>query len=143
MAITQAMCTTFKQEAMQGVHNLSAIGGDVFKLALYTSSANLSETTTVYTSVGEVTSGAGYTAGGNALTNLGVLYSGTIAYTSFGDLSFPSSTITAFGALIYNSTKANKAVAVINFGSNKSSLNSTFTVRFPPNNATSAIIRFD
>lgn len=143
MAIIQSMCTSFKQEVMQGVHNLNAVGGDTFKLALYTSNAVLTPATTIYSPLNEVPASGTYVAGGGVLTNGGVLSSLTTAYAGFLDISFTSASITAFGALIYNSSRGNKAVAVINFGANKTSLNSTFTVRFPPYNATSAIIRID
>jgi hypothetical protein len=143
MAIIQAMCNSFKKEALQGLHNFDVVGGDTFKLALYTNAADLSAATTVYTASGEVAASGSYVAGGGALVNGGVTYTGTTAFVNFEDLSFTGTTITAFGALIYNFSKGNRAVAVLNFGANKTSISSTFTVRFPPDNATSAIIRFD
>lgn len=141
MAITQAICATFKSELLAGVHDFAASGGDTFKLALYTSAANLSSATTVYTSSGEVSSsGTGYTAGGKTLTNLGITLSGTTAYIDFSDVEWTSATFTTAGALIYNATKGNKAVAVFNFGGNYSVSSGTFTLVFPPPSATTAVI---
>jgi hypothetical protein len=139
-AITQALCTSFKQELMQALHDFTASTGNVFKIALYTSAATLGAATTAYSSTNEV-SGTGYTAGGAALTNVTPTTSGTTAYTDFADVSWASSTITARGALIYNSTNANRAVCVLDFGADKSSSNGTFTVVFPTPDATNAIIR--
>lgn len=140
MAITQAVCASFKQETLEGVHNFSATGGDTFYIALYTSSANLSSYTTVYTSIGE-TSGTGYTAGGQMLTNLGVTLSGATAYTSFDDITWSGAFISAAGALIYNASKSNKAVAVLNFGGTYTST-VDFSVTLPPNTSTTALIGF-
>ena len=151
MAITQAMATSFKAEILLGVHDFRATGGDTFKLALYTSAATLDATTTAYTATNEV-SGAGYTAGGGTLTNLGgAVTSGTTAYTDFNDLTFTSATITARGALIYNTTPSaqsnsntaltNPAVAVLDFGSDKTSTAGDFTIIFPTAAASTAIIR--
>lgn len=140
MAITQAMCTSFKVELLQGVHNFTTSTGDVFKIALYTSSANLDSTTTVYTTTNEV-SGTGYTAGGNTLTNVTPTSSGTTAFTDFDDTTWSTATITARGALIYNSTESNKAVAVLDFGSDKTSTAGNFTIVFPTADASNAIIR--
>ena len=139
MAITQALASSFKQELLQGVHNFSASTGDTFKIALYTSSATLSSATTAYTTSGETT-GTGYTAGGQTLTNLGVSLSGTTAYLSFNDVTWTTATITAAGALIYNSSKSNKAVAILSFGGSYSSTAGNFTVTFPANTSTTAII---
>jgi hypothetical protein len=141
MAITQALCTSFKVEILQGIHNFTASTGDVFKLALYTSSANLDATTTVYTSSNEVANSGTYTAGGGALTNITPTSSGTTAFLDFADISFTSATITARGALIYNSSKSNRAVAVLDFGSDKISTTGTFTVQFPTADASNAIVR--
>ena len=136
MAITQTTCTSFKVELLTGTHNFSS---DTFKIALYTGSATLGADTTVYSSTNEV-SASGYTAGGNTLTvSTTPTSSGTIAYVSFSNTSW-SSALTARGALIYNSSKSNKAVAVLDFGADKTST-STFTVTFPAANATSAIVR--
>jgi hypothetical protein len=143
MAIVQAPCTSFKQELAQGVHNFSAVGGDTFKLALYTSAAVLGASTTVYTTTGEA-SGTGYTAGGLVLTNLGVSTSGSIAYFSFvSPATFTGVTLTCRGALIYNSSKSNKAVCVLNFGDDISAAGQNIQVTFPPVNASSAIIRIN
>lgn len=136
MAITQTTCTSFKVELLTGTHDFSS---DTFKIALYTGSATINADTTVYTTPNEV-SAAGYTAGGNTLTvSTTPTSSGTIAYVSFSNTSW-SSALTARGALIYNSSKSNKAVAVLDFGADKTST-STFTVTFPAADATSAIVR--
>lgn len=151
MAISQAMCTSFKGELLLGVHDFRVTGGDTFKIALYTSSATLDATTAAYTASNEV-SGTGYTAGGQNLTNLGgAVTSGTTGYTDFNDATWSSATITARGALIYNSTPSaqsnsntaltNPAVAVLDFGSDKSSTNGDFTIIFPTAAASTAIIR--
>ena len=147
MAITQAMCTSFKTELLQGVHNFyngsgggSAGTGATFKLALYTSSATLDATTTAYATTNETT-GTNYTAGGNSLTNVTPTSSGTTAFTDFADTTFSTSTITARGALIYNSTQSDKAVAVLDFGSDKSSSSGDFTIQFPTADSSNAIIR--
>ena len=143
MAITQSVTTSFKLEALEGIHNL-AVGGDTFKIALYAQSANLNSSTTVYSSTGEI-SGTGYTAGGATLTNLGVTTSGTLAYSSWADVSWPGSVFTAAGALIYNASKGNKTVAILNFGGAYTANGSLpyFTVTFPPNAPTTAIIIFN
>lgn len=140
MAISQAMCTSFKVELLQGVHNFTASTGDTFKIALYTSSATLGATTTVYTTSNEVV-GTGYTAGGNTLTNVTPTSSGTTAFTDFADTTWSTATITARGALIYNSTETNKAVCVLDFGSDKTSTAGSFTIVFPTADASNAIIR--
>lgn len=147
MAISQSLCTSFKVEALNGIHAFgttvvrAATTPDTFKIALYTSSAVLNATTTAYTAVHEVPSTGNYTAGGNTLTVIAPTSSGTTAYLDFADSSWLVSTITANGALIYNSTQGNKAVAVLAFGGDKSSSNGDFTVQFPPADATNAIIR--
>lgn len=141
MAITQAMCTSFKVELLQGIHDFTASTGDVFKLALYTSSATLGATTTVYSSSNEVSASGSYSAGGGSLTNITPTASGTTALTDFDDLSFTSATITARGALIYNSSESNKAVAVLDFGGDKISTAGTFTIQFPAATSSDAIIR--
>jgi hypothetical protein len=137
MAIAQAMCSSFKQQILLGEHDMDT---DTFKIALYTSAATLSAATTVYSTSDEVV-GTGYTAGGNTLTGATVSLSGTTAFVDFSDSSWTTATITARGALIYNSSKANKAVAVLDFGSDKISTGGTFTVQFPVNDASSAIVR--
>lgn len=140
MSISQAMCTSFKTELLTATHDFSASGGDTFKLALYSSTASLGASTTAYTSTGEV-SGTGYSATGSALTNVAPTSSGTTAFTDFDDLTFASSTITARGCLIYNSTDSNKAVCVLDFGSDKTSTSGDFTIQFPTADASNAIIR--
>lgn len=135
------LCTSFKVELLKGVHNFSASGGDVFKIALYTNSASFTAATTAYTATNEV-SGAGYTAGGLALTNIEPTSSGTTAFVDFADATWTSSTITARGALIYNSSAVgNPAVAVLDFGADKSSDTGDFTVVFPVGDASNAIVR--
>ena len=141
MAITQAMCTSFKVELLQGVHNFTTSTGDVFKLALYTSSATLGASTTAYSATNEVANSGTYSAGGGTLTNITPTASGTTALTDFDDLSFTSATITARGALIYNSSDSNKAVAVLDFGGDKISTAGTFTIQFPAATSSDAIIR--
>lgn len=138
MAITQAMCSSFKQQILLGEHDLDT---DVLKIALYTSAATLGASTTVYTTSDEVANGNGYTTGGNTLAGATVSLSGTTAYVDFSDTTWAASTITARGALIYNSSKSNKAIAVLDFGGDKTSTNGNFTIQFPTNDASSAIIR--
>ena len=145
MAITQAMCTSFKQELLQAKHDFTASTGHDFKIALFTSSATLDASTTDYAVTNEV-SGTGYTAGGAALTNVTPTTSGTTALTDFDDVTFSSSTITANGALIYNTTAGDgssttEAVCVLAFGGDKSSTNGDFTISFPSADASNAIIR--
>ena len=141
MAITQAMATSFKSELLTAEHDFTNSTGDTFKIALYTSSATLGATTTAYSSTNEV-SGTGYTAGGASLTNVTPTTSGTTAYTDFADVTWSSSTITANGALIYNDTHSgNAAVAVLAFGTDKSSSAGDFTIVFPTADASNAIIR--
>jgi VCBS repeat-containing protein len=148
MAITQAMCTSFKVELLSGGHNFnstnvarSANTADTFKIALYTSSATLDATTTGYTASNE-TSGTGYSAGGNTLTiSDAPQSSSTTAFLSFSDSTFSSATITARGALIYNSTNSDTSVAVLDFGGDKTSTAGDFTIVFPTADASNAIIR--
>jgi len=142
MAITQAMCTSFKKELLEGTHNFKNSGGSTFKLALFTSSATLSAATTAYATTNEVSSsGTNYTAGGNALTRVDPSTSGTTALTDFADLTFSTATITANGALIYNSSASDKAVIVLAFGGDKTSTAGDFTIQFPTADASNAIIR--
>ena len=149
MAIAQAMCTSFKQELLEGVHNFKNSGGDTFKLALYaegsggksSTTATLGATTTALVTTGEVASSGTYATGGGTLTRVDPTTSGTTAFTDFADLSFTTATITAMGALIYNSTDSNKAVCVLDFTSNKTSTSGTFTIQFPTADASNAIIR--
>ena len=140
MAISQAMCTSFKKELLEAVHNFKNSGGDTFKIALYTSSASLGAATTAYSTTNEI-SGTGYTAGGNTLTRVDPSSSGTTGFTDFADTTWSSATITARGALIYNSSDSNKAVAVLDFGADKSSTSGDFTIQFPAADASNAIIR--
>lgn len=141
MAISQAMCTSFKVELLDAVHNFGA-GGDTFKIALYTSSATLGATTTAYSTSNEVPSTGNYVAGGNTLVVSVVPTStGTTAYLSFDNTTWSNATITARGALIYNSSKSDKAVAVLDFGSDKTSTDGDFTINFPTADASNAIIR--
>ena len=140
MALTQAMCTAFNKEILEAVHNFKLSGGDTFKIALFTSSASLDATTTAYSTSNEV-SGAGYSAGGNTLTRIDPATSGTTAFTDFANTTWSSATITARGAVIYNSTDSDKAVAVLDFGSDKSSSSGDFTIQFPTADSSSAIIR--
>lgn len=138
MPITQAMCSSFKQQLLLGEHDMDT---DTFKIALYTSAATLDASTTVYTTSNEVATGGGYTAGGNTLSGATVSLSGTTAFVDFSDTTWSASTITARGALIYNSSKSNKAVAVLDFGSDKTSTSGDFTIQFPANTAADAIVR--
>lgn len=140
MAITQAVCTSFKQELLTATHDFTNGTGDAFKIALFTSSATLGASTTAYSTSNEVV-GSGYTAGGNTLTNVTPTSSGTTAFTDFADTTWSSATITARGALIYNSTDADKAVVVLDFGSDQSSTAGDFTIQFPTADASNAIIR--
>ena len=155
MAITQAMCTSFKAEIMLAVHDFRATGGDTFKIALYTSAASIDANTTAYTATNEVT-GTNYTAGGNSLTNLGVVTSNNTAstgvgFTDFSDTTWTNATITARGALIYNTTPSansnanttltNAAVCALDFGSDKTSTAGDFTIIFPAATNSAAIIR--
>jgi hypothetical protein len=137
MAITQAMCNSFKTELLGGTHDLDT---DTIKIALFTSSATLGASTTAYSTTNEV-SGTGYTAGGNTLAGAAISLSGSTAIVDFTDTTWSSATITARGALIYNSSKADRAIAVLDFGSDKSSTNGDFTVVFPAADASNAIIR--
>lgn len=144
MAISTAMCSSFKQELLEGKHNFRS-GGHSFKIALFTSSASLDATTTDYAVTNEV-SGSGYTAGGEDLTNNGASLSSTTAFVDFGDVTWSSATITANGALIYNTTTdggtgTTEAVAVLAFGGDKTSTNGDFVIQFPTADASNAVIR--
>ena len=141
MAITQAMCSSFKQELLEAKHNFLNSGGDTFKIALYTSSASLDASTTAYTTSNEV-SGTNYTAKGNTLTRVNPSLDGTTAITDFADTTWSSSTITARGALIFNEdTTGDTSVLVLNFGADKTSTAGDFTIAFPAADASNAIIR--
>ena len=136
------MCTSFKVELMQAVHNFTNGTGNTFKLALYDNNASFTAATTAYTPTNEVGNSGTYSAGGGTLTNVTPTSSGTTAFTDFADISFTSATITAYGALIYNDSAAgDPAVCVLDFGGAKTSTNGTFTVIFPTADSTSAIIR--
>ena len=135
--ITQTQTTSFKAELYEGIHDLL---DDTIKIALYEATADLTAATTVYTTDQEIT-GTGYTAGGNTLTGATVQSSGNTAYVSFDNSTWSNASFTCRGALIYNASKANRSIAVLNFGSDKTVANQTFEIEFPPNDATSAIIR--
>jgi hypothetical protein len=136
------MCTSFKVELMQAVHNFTASTGNTFKLAMYDNSASFTAATTAYTNTNEVANSGTYSAGGGTLTNVTPTSSGTTAFTDFADLSFTSATITAYGAMIYNDTAAgNPSVCILDFGGAKTSTSGTFTIVFPTADASNAIIR--
>lgn len=134
------MCTSFKQELMTGTHNFTLTTGDVFKIAMYTNSASFTAATTDYTVTNEVT-GTNYVAGGNTLTNVTPTTSGTTALTDFVDTVWSNATVTARGAMIYNSTAGTNSVVILDFGSDKSSTAGDFTIQFPVADASNAIIR--
>ena len=136
------MCTSFKVEILKGVHNFTVSTGDTFKLALYDNTASFTAATTAYTATNEVANSGSYSAGGGTLTNVTPTTSGTTALTDFADLEFTAATITARGALIYNSSAAgNPTVAVLDFGADKTSTTGTFTIQFPTADASNAIVR--
>ena len=136
------MCTSFKVEILKGVHNFTASTGDTFKLALYDNSASFTAATTAYTATNEVANSGSYSAGGGTLVSVTPVASGTTALCDFTDLAFTSATITARGALIYNSSAAgNPTVAVLDFGADKTSTTGTFTIQFPTADASNAIVR--
>ena len=143
MAISSAICTSFKQEILVGTHDFTASSGDTFKIALYTSSASLGAATTAYSATNEIsnTSGSAYSAGGATLTSVTPTTSETTASCDFADVSYTSASFTANGALIYNSSQSDKAVAVIAFGGDKTVSSGTFTIQFPTADASNAIIR--
>ena len=141
MAISQAMATSFKVQILGGDFDFSSGTGQVFKIALFTSSATLGATTTAYATTNEVT-GTGYTAGGNTLTiSANPASSGTTAFLDFADTTWSSATITARGALIYQSGGTNPAIAVLDFGSDKTSTAGDFTIVFPAADSSNAILR--
>jgi len=147
MAITQAIANSFKKQLLEGDANFSNSGGDVFKLALYTSSATLNSATTAFTATNEVGNTGTYTSGGDKLTgqstNIGTGSGKGVAFVDFADLSFTGVTLTARGALIYNTSSAvtNAAVAVLDFGADKTATSGTFTIQFPAPTSTAAILR--
>jgi hypothetical protein len=139
------MATSFKQQLLEAVHDFRLTGGDTFKLALYDNNASFTAATTAYTTNDEVGDSGSYAAGGGDLTRVDPTTSGTTAFTDFADLSFTNATITARGALIYNSTPThtytNPVVAVLDFGADKTSTTGTFTIQFPTPDASNAILR--
>jgi len=141
MAITQAVCNTFKSEILGAVHDFDSGSGQVFKLALYSSAATLNATTTVYSSSDEVGNTGQYSAGGGVLASQQVSLDGSVAIVDFADLSFTGVTLTARGALIYNTSATNKAVCVLDFGSDKTATSGTFTIQFPAFTSAAAILR--
>jgi len=141
MAITQAVCNSFKAELLGGVHDFDSGNAQVFKLALYTSAANLSAATTAYTATGEVPNTGQYTATGAALQSKQVSLDTATAIVTFADLSFTGVTLTARGAVIYNSSASNAAVCVLDFGADKTATSGTFTIQFPAFTAAAAILR--
>ena len=141
MAISQAVCTSFKVEILTATHNFTASTGHTFKIALYTSATTLGAATTAYGVPTNEVTGTGYSAGGNTLTSVTPTSSGTTAICDFADTSWTTATITARGALIYNSSASNKAVGVLDFGSDQTSTAGTFTIVFPTPDASNAILR--
>ena len=142
MAITtNAICNSFKKELLEAKHDFTASTGSVFKLAMYNSNAVLGKSTTSYTTGQEVTSPAGYSAGGKALVNTGTSVASSVAITTFGNLSFTNVTLTARGALIYNTSNSNTGVCVLDFGSDKTATAGTFTIQFPAYTTSAAILR--
>ena len=140
MAIIQTLTTSFKVELAQGLHNFTAVTGNVFKLALYTANADLGADTTAYTAAGE-SSGTNYSAGGIVLTNITPTFQGTTAYWTFDTATFTNVTLTTNGGLIYNSTNSNRSVAVLNFGVNITKSAQNLVVTFPAADATNAVLR--
>ena len=141
MAIAQAVCNTFKSELLGAVHDFDSGSGQAFKLALYTSAANLSAATTAYTATGEVSASGQYTAGGGILQSQTVSLDNATGIVDFADLSFTGVTLTAGGALIYNTSASNKAVCVLSFGGDKTATSGTFTIVFPAFTSAAAILR--
>lgn len=143
MAITQAIANSFKKQLLEGDQNFKSSGGDKFKIALYTSSATLNSTTTVYSSSNEVSNTGTYTAGGGALTNGGTSIASGVAIVDFQNISFTGVTLTARGALLYNTSSAvsNAAVAALDFGGDKTATSGTFTIEFPAFTTSAAILR--
>jgi hypothetical protein len=141
MAITQAVCNTFKSEILGAVHDFDSGSGQVFKLALYSSAATLNATTSVYSSSDEVGNTGQYSAGGGVLASQQVSLDGSVAIVDFADLSFTGVTLTARGALIYNTSASDKSVCVLDFGSDKTATSGTFTIQFPAFTSAAAILR--
>ncbi len=143
MAISSAICNSFKQEILVGTHNFTASSGNAFKIALYTSSASLGASTTAYSATNEIsnTSGSAYSAGGETITSVTPVLDGSTAVCDFADVSWSSASFTANGCLIYNDTQSDKACAVVAFGGDKTVSSGTFTIQFPAAAASTAIIR--
>ncbi len=143
MAISSAICNSFKQEILVGTHNFTASSGNAFKLALYTSSASLGAGTTAYSSSNEISnaSGSAYSAGGETITSVTPVLDGSTAVCDFADVSWTSASFTANGCLIYNDTQSDKAVCVVAFGGDKTVSSGTFTIQFPAAAASTAIVR--
>lgn len=143
MAISSAICNSFKQEILVGTHNFTASSGNAFKLAMYTSSASLGAGTTAYATTNEITnaSGSAYSAGGKTIVSVTPVLDGSTAVCDFADISFTSASFTANGCLIYNDTQADKAVCVVAFGGDKTVSSGTFTIQFPAAAASTAIVR--
>ena len=143
MAITQALANSFKKELLEAEHNFKQTGGDKFKIALYTSSATLNSATTSFTTTNEVANSGQYVSGGGALTNLGTSIASGVAIVDYADRSFTGVTLTARGALIYNTsaTVANAAVAALDFGADKTATSGTFTIQCPAFTTAAAILR--
>ena len=141
MAITQAVCNSFKEQLLGAVHDFDSGSGQVFKLAMYTSAATLDANTTVYTSTNEVGNTGQYSAGGGVLTSQQVSLDGSVAIIDFADLSFTGVTLTARGAVIYNTSASNAAVCVLDFGADKTATSGTFTIQFPAFTSAAAILR--
>jgi hypothetical protein len=142
MAFTgNAVANSFKQQLFQGGHNFNTTGGNTFKLALYTSAATLTSSTTVYTSTNEVVNTGTYSTGGGVLANVSPVVSSGVAFIDFADISFTGVTLTAAGALIYNTSNTNAAVCVLDFGGDKTATSGTFTIQFPADTTAAAILR--
>ena len=141
MAITQAVANSFKQQILQSQHNFTQTTGNVFKLALYTSTATLDSSTTIYTSTNEIANTGQYTTGGGTLVNITPFVSSGVACANFNDISFTGVTLVARGALIYNTSQSNAAVCVLDFTTDKTATSGTFTIQFPSNTTSLALLR--
>ena len=141
MAITQAIPNSFRGELLTGTHNFTATTGNVFKLALYTSASTMSSATTSFSTTSEVANTGQYVTGGGVLTNVSPVVSSGVAFIDFADISFTGVTLTAAGALIYNTSATNAAVAILDFGGDKTATAGTFTVQFPADTTSAAILR--
>jgi len=141
MPITQSVANSFKGQLLQGGHNFNTTNGNIFKISLYTSAATLDSSTTVYTSTNEVANTGQYVTGGGVLANVSPVVSSGVAFIDFADISFTGVTLTARGALIYNTSNANAAVCVLDFGSDKTATSGTFTIQFPADTTSAAILR--